>query len=105
MYRVVELLKAREDSYPILEVGFMEVNEPTIPEAIDACVAKGATELIAVPYFLHTGTHVADDLPTLLEAGRARYPDTVFRLGDYLGKSEILTDILRDRILTTQNNS
>ena len=52
----------------------MECNDPTITEAIDICVAAGAEEIIAVPYFLHTGTHVADDLPTLLEEAHARYP-------------------------------
>ncbi len=100
MYRVVETVK-RKDKYPIVEVGFMEVNRPSIAEAIDACIAQGATEVIAVPYFLHTGTHVADDLPHLLEEGRTRHPETIFRLGDYLGKSEIVTDILADRILNS----
>lgn len=96
MFRVVEVVKGR-GAYPIVEVGFMECNEPTIPEAITACIAQGATEIIAVPYFLHTGTHVADDLPTLIEEAMARYPDVAFRMGDYLGRSERLTEILTDR--------
>ncbi len=69
MFRVVEELKARPDAaarFPIVEVGFMECNEPAIPEAIDRCVDAGATRVVAVPYFIHAGTHVADDLPTLL---------------------------------------
>src|SRR5690348_4649044 len=85
MFRVVETLKARSGAgqFPIVEVGFMECNEPSIPEAIDRCVAAGATRLVAVPYFLHTGTHVCDDLPTLLEEAQERYPKVEFRLGDY----------------------
>jgi sirohydrochlorin ferrochelatase len=51
-----------------------------------------------VPYFLHTGKHVADDLPALLDAGRQQHPDVAFRMGDYLGRSERLTEILADRI-------
>ena len=96
MFRVVEVVKGR-GAYPIVEVGFMECNEPTIPEAIAACIAQGATEIVAVPYFLHTGTHVADDLPTLIEEAMALYPDVAFRMGDYLGRSERLTEILTDR--------
>jgi sirohydrochlorin ferrochelatase len=96
MFRVVEVVKSRE-AFPIVEVGFMECNEPTIPEAIATCIERGATEVIAVPYFLHTGTHVADDLPTLIEEAMARYPDVTFRMGDYLGRSERLTEVLSDR--------
>ncbi len=96
MFRVVEVVKER-GAFPIVEVGFMECNEPTIPEAIALCVGQGATEVIAVPYFLHTGTHVADDLPTLIEEAMARYSDVTFRMGDYLGRSERLTDILTER--------
>jgi len=99
MYRVVEVVKGR-GAFPIVEVGFMECNEPTIPEAIAACVAQGATEVIAVPYFLHTGKHVADDLPTLIEEAIAIYPEVTFRMGDYLGQSERLTDILKERTRT-----
>ena len=96
MFRVVEVVKGR-GAFPIVEVGFMECNEPTIPEAIAVCVGQGATEVIAAPYFLHTGKHVADDLPTLIEEAIALYPGVTFRMGDYLGRSERLTDILRDR--------
>lgn len=96
MFRVVEVVRQR-GAFPIVEVGFLECNAPSIPEAIDLCVAKGATRILAVPYFLHTGTHVADDLPTLLEAGRERHPNIEFRLGHYLGRSERVTDILAER--------
>ncbi len=50
-----------------------------------------------MPYFLHTGTHVAEDLPALLEEGRARHPGIEFRMGDYLGRSERITEILSER--------
>lgn len=97
MFRVVNVVRKRE-VFPIVEVGFMECNEPAIPDAIDSCVRQGAAEIVAVPYFLHTGTHVADDLPTLLEDGQRRHPGVRFRMGDYLGRSSELTEILRDRI-------
>ena len=69
----------------LVEVGFMECNEPTITEAADACAASGADTVIAVPYFLHTGTHVADDLPTLLDEAAARHPHVTFQMGRYIG--------------------
>src|SRR5438045_2742578 len=62
---VVERVR-RCGAYPIVTVGFLECNSPTITEAIARCVKQGAQRVIAVPYFLHTGNHVADDLPELL---------------------------------------
>ena len=84
------------------EVGFMECNEPIIPDGVDACAALGMERIIAVPYFLHTGTHVADDLPTLLEEARQRHPHIEFQMGRYIGASPILTDILARRALAAQ---
>ena len=96
MFQVVEEVKARGVFYQV-EVGFMECNEPTITEAADACVASGADKVIAVPYFLHTGTHVADDLPTLLDEAAARHPHVQFQMGRYIGTSPKLTEILERR--------
>ena len=96
MFRVVDAVKAR-GAFDHVEVGFMECNAPTIPDAIDACAASGAERVVAVPYFLHTGTHVADDLPTLLEEARERHPQIDFALGRYIGTSPRLTDVLADR--------
>ena len=96
MFRVVEEVKKR-GTFDVVEVGFMECNAPDIPTAIDACITQGAGRVTAVPYFLHTGTHVADDLPTLLEEAQARHPSVEFGMGRYLGTSPLLTDVLAAR--------
>lgn len=96
MFAVVDVVRER-GTFPIVEVGFMEVNEPTIPEAIVRCVEQGAEQVIAVPYFLHTGNHVTDDLPTLLEKAQTTYPQVQFLMGDYLGHDPILADVIAQR--------
>lgn len=101
MFAVVEQIKAR-NVFDIVTVGFMECNQPDIPTAIDKCVTLGAAQITAVPYFLHTGTHVADDLPTLLEEAAVRHPNVRFTLGRYIGASPHLTDILADRARAVQ---
>ena len=100
MFAVVDLLREKAGiEYSIFQVGFMECNEPDIPTAIDLCVEAGATRVVAVPYFLHTGNHVADDLPTLLEEAQAKYPRVEFLMGDFLGRDATILDVLRDRVL------
>lgn len=96
MFAVVDVVRER-GVYPIVEVGFMECNEPSIPAAVDRCVEQGAQRVIAVPYFLHTGMHVTDDLPNLLEAAQTQYPDVQFLMGDYLGHDPLLADVVVER--------
>ena len=100
MFAVVDVLREKANiEYSMFQVGFMECNEPDIPTAIDLCVEAGATRVVAVPYFLHTGNHVADDLPTLLEEAQQKYPHVEFLMGDYLGHDAAVADVLRDRVL------
>jgi sirohydrochlorin ferrochelatase len=96
MFAVVDVVRER-GRYPIVEVGFMEINEPSIPAAIARCVEQGAERVIGVPYFLHTGNHVTDDLPTLLEQAQAAYPEVEFLMGDYLGHDPILAEVIAER--------
>lgn len=104
VFRVVEDVRRRA-VFPIVEVGFLECNTPSIPEAIARCVAQGATEVVGVPYFLHTGTHVADDIPSLFEQAQQRYPTVRFRIGPYLGSSPQLTQVLAKRIRDAITNA
>jgi sirohydrochlorin ferrochelatase len=97
MFAVVEIVKAR-GIFSGVEVGFMECNEPDIPTAIAALVKNGAQSIVAVPYFLHTGKHVADDLPTLLEEAQEKYPHVSFTMGDFLGHDNLLGDVLAERV-------
>jgi sirohydrochlorin ferrochelatase len=102
MFAVVDVLRER-GVFPIVEVGFMECNEPSIPDAIERCVELGAEQVVAVPYFLHTGNHVTDDLPTLLEEAQQQYPDVQFLMGDYLGHDPLLADVIAERAASVRS--
>lgn len=83
--------------YPIVRLGYLDCNSPDLPTAIDQCVADGATEIVAVPYFLHTGKHVLRDLPDLLDQAEARHSHLQIRMGDYLGHDPQMADVLLER--------
>ena len=96
MLRVVEEVRAR-GIFRVVEVGYMECNTPTIADAADACAASGCTRVVAVPFFLHMGAHVSSDLPDALDKARARHPEVAFLMGEFLGLSPKVTEILADR--------
>jgi sirohydrochlorin cobaltochelatase len=102
MLHVAEVIR-RQSIFSMVEIGFLECNQPSIPEAIDACIARGGASIFAVPYFLHTGMHVADDIPTLIEEAERKHPDVSFALGGYLGQFPLVTAVLADRIRAVQS--
>ncbi len=74
--------------------GFLELARPGIGEAVDQCVAAGATEVLVLPYFLSAGRHVVEDIPADLEPKRRQYPRISIRLLDYVGASDAMLDLL-----------
>lgn len=73
-----------------VEVAFLELAEPSIPEGLARCVAGGATEIVVFPYFLAAGTHVVSDIPEAVDAFRTEYPQVRVRLTSHLGASDAL---------------
>jgi len=63
--KIAEKIKER-NIYPIVEIGMMEFNEPTISQAIKKVIEKGAKRIIVVPVFLAHGNHTKRDIPKIL---------------------------------------
>jgi sirohydrochlorin ferrochelatase len=95
--RVAELVRTRNE-WPLVKIGYLDCNEPDIPTAIDECVAAGATSIVAVPYFLHSGKHFLQDLPELLDASSERHPHVEVLMGDYIGHEPQIADVLMARV-------
>ena len=57
-----------------VELAFLELMEPRLPQAVAALVARGIDEVTVVPVFLGQGGHLLRDLPLLAEGLRAAHP-------------------------------
>jgi sirohydrochlorin cobaltochelatase len=97
IYRVARGVRAT-GRYAAVMVCFLDLNRPSIPDAIDGMRARGIEHVVAVPYFLHLGAHVAEDLPLLIDAARARHPAASFTLAEHLAYDRLLLAVLADRI-------
>jgi sirohydrochlorin ferrochelatase len=85
-----------------VRVAFMECNEPTIAEAIDTFALQGFETIINVPYFLHLGSHVREDLPQIVDDTKSCYSDKKILLTEHLGYDERFADIIADLYSSTQ---
>jgi sirohydrochlorin ferrochelatase len=80
--------------YDAVRPAFLELAEPDIQRGIGECVALGATEIVAVPYFLAGGRHVTADIPGELACARAGHPGISIGLSQYLGQHESMPELL-----------
>jgi len=93
---VIELAEARLDGRRVAG-GFLELSDPPVDEAVDALVADGADDVVAVPYVLFGAGHLKDDGPALLARARRRHPDVRFRLARDLGTHPAVLDVAEER--------
>jgi sirohydrochlorin ferrochelatase len=66
-------------------VAHMELAEPSIAQAVDACVEDGVSEIVVHPLFLVPGRHLSEDIPGLLEQAIRRHAELSFRLTEPVG--------------------
>ncbi|HXT42758.1 MAG TPA: CbiX/SirB N-terminal domain-containing protein [Pseudonocardiaceae bacterium] len=78
--------------------GFIELASPTVDEAIDDLVARGATEIVSVPLVLLAAGHLKNDGPAALARARERHPQVRFTLARDLGIEPNVLEVVTDRI-------
>jgi sirohydrochlorin cobaltochelatase len=92
-----EQLLSRHGSY-IGGHAFMEISEPDFRAGISSLYHKGAREITALPAFLFSGTHMANDVPSQLRSLEAEFPGLRIKLASYIGASQKLIDLAAKRI-------
>ena len=95
IHQLANNISMKLKSFPIVEACFLEIAEPSIPQGIEICVQKGASEVLIMPYFLAAGRHVIEDIPNIVDNERAKYPGIAITSLPYFGSSPVIVDILK----------
>lgn len=102
MEKVVARLKQELD-YDIVDICQMSGLGSLFPEVFDRCVEQGATKVIVIPYFLHFGIHLRQDVPAMMLEKAAEHPHVKVTLGKHLGYDDALVDIVKRRIAESES--
>ena len=73
---------------------FLELAEPSIPEGLEACIQRGADEVLVFPYFLAAGRHVVEDIPAEVAKVQAKHPETSIHITSHLGSAAGLPELI-----------
>lgn len=94
---MANLVRAMVGPETIVQYAHMELADPDIASGFGACVAAGATEVIAFPYMLSPGRHATSDIPTLVAEAAARFPEVRWRVTTAFGVHEKLAEVILER--------
>jgi sirohydrochlorin cobaltochelatase len=67
-------------------LAFLDFAAPSFAEGVAELYGKGARRILVVPVFLSGGGHVAQDIPKLVQAERARYPEATIDVSGAVGE-------------------
>ena len=97
LLRLADAVRKR-DRYQTVEVSFLEIASPTIPEGARCCIEQGACRILMLPYFLSAGAHVVNDLKRHQRELASEFPDVSIELCHPLGLHPLLIDIVLERL-------
>lgn len=79
-------------------IAHLEIAPPSIAEAIESLVARGASEIVVHPFFLAPGRHVLEDVPRLAREAGERLGGVAIRMGPPLGLHDCVVEAVVARI-------
>lgn len=94
---------AAQSQYVIVEPAHMELAEPTIANAFQRCVERGAKQVIVFPYFLSPGRHWTEDIPALVEEAAKPFANVRWLVTAPFGLHPGMLSIINDRIRMCQD--
>lgn len=96
MERVAAALRERRGEAVV--VAHMELCDPTLEDVLGRLHGDGIRRVAIVPYFLHHGVHLREDIPGILDGVRARLPDLEISMGPHLGFDDAIVDLVERRL-------
>jgi sirohydrochlorin ferrochelatase len=102
------LQRSASDRFQLYETGFLEIASPSIPEAIESCIHRGATYITVVPYFLSAGRHVVEDIPGIIEPLAHKHKTVTIHITEHVGASDSMVELILESAIyspgTATNN-
>jgi len=95
---------ARAGGFELVEAAFLEQGKPDLAEAVARVIARGATRVLVVPYFLTLGLHLQRDLPRIVADISRIQPAIEIRVTPPLDGHPAMVDALIDRARDGEEN-
>ena len=98
-----EAIAREKTEFELVDCAFLELAEPLIPQGLEHCIERGATEVVVMPYFLAAGRHVVEDIPGEVAPVQEKHPDVKISITSHLGASHHMTGAILGLALEQAN--
>jgi len=82
----------------IVTAAFLQRAEPDLMDAVRDCILQHADRIVVVPFFLQMGMHVTEDIPSLLNEAKERYPGLQIGITAAVGSHPLIANIVADLV-------
>jgi len=89
--------------FDLVATAFLEAR-PSLEEAISLLVARGASRILVIPYFLTLGIHLQRDLPAMVDTISKTNPNVEIHVAPPLDGHPALVQIVLDRAREAQES-
>jgi sirohydrochlorin cobaltochelatase len=96
--RVCALVRAQAPSLRV-ELAFLELTEPSLPQVAAEMIDEGFKRIVVLPMFIAQGGHLKHDLPQIIDEMRAAYPQVHFEQADALGDADAIVHAIVAHVL------
>ena len=98
MEKVARALR-RDKKFSQVLCAYLDINPPSIHEAIDQCALKKHKRVSVLPYFVLKGKHVKLHIPQEVAKAQKKYRGKMrIRLCPYLGYHKKLVEVVKERL-------
>lgn len=82
----------------IKEYCFYERAEPTLPEAFENCIKRGATSIHILPVLLLPGKQTKEEIPSEIMRLQEKFPGVQVKWGSPIGADPVMANIINKRL-------
>ena len=93
--KIKAMLEAKQPGTTV-ELAFLELMQPALPDAVARLAGAGHRLITVAPLFMAQGGHLKNDLPKILDALRADYPQTTITLLPAIGDVDPVLEAIAD---------
>jgi sirohydrochlorin cobaltochelatase len=82
-----------------IKLAYLELMQPSLPDAIAQCAENGIIEVVIVPVFFGQGAHLRNDFPALVNNCRTQFPQLRISATPAVGQWEGVLDCIANTAL------
>ena len=82
-----------------IKLAYLELMQPSLPDAIGQCAENGVVEVVIVPVFFGQGAHLRNDFPALVKDCHTQFPQLRISATPAVGQWEAVSDCIANTAL------